>query len=227
MMNTVLHSGSTIQPAVRAATIEVHLAHSCPIVRAGLAAVLAAQADFRISAAPDGAPGDGTPCVVIADYASGVGAARAAWPQGAGHARRWLVLASHDREWEVRQALDCGVHGFMLLGCEVSELVRAVRMLGGGGRYLSESASRSVAESLSRAPLTPREADVLRVLARGSSDKLIARELGITVGTVKTHMKQLLLKLGASTRTQTVVLAMKRGLLADQHDAPAPTPMLQ
>jgi DNA-binding NarL/FixJ family response regulator len=62
--------------------------------------------------------------------------------------------------------------------------------------------------------LTQREADVLRVLASGGSDKVIARGLGIEVSTVKSHMKQLFHKLGVTTRTQAAIMAMDLGLLA-------------
>jgi DNA-binding NarL/FixJ family response regulator len=91
-------------------------------------------------------------------------------------------------------------------------VIEGVRMLSRGRFYLSPGAGCVEAEWLRRTPLTPREAEVLQALASGSSDKGIARDLGIQLGTVKTHMKQLFQKLGVSTRTQAVIKAMDLGL---------------
>src|SRR5205085_4074433 len=82
-----------------------------------------------------------------------------------------------------------------------------------GIRYLSEAVSRSVAASLGRASLTERETDVLQLLAEGCCNKLIARRLGIGVGTVKTHVKGVMSKLDATARTHAVVVAAARGLI--------------
>ena len=194
-------------------TIQVFLTHSCPIMRAGLHAVLSLQPDFMVHNEPDLNPR--AACVVITDYEGGLRTARAIMPRQPGQATRLLVLTPQEKEWEIRHAIENGVHGYLLQGCDAQELVDGIRMLSRGNCYLCEAAHRNVAGSFERDRLTPRETDVLRVLARGSSDKLIARELGITAGTVKSHMKQLLHKLGATARTQAVVVAMERGLLVE------------
>lgn len=199
------------------APTRIHLTHVCPIVRAGLLAILSAQPDFMVSVderCPSGYP---HPCVVVTDYAAGMQAARQVWPQRPGYTPRVLILTSQSKEWEVRQAVDSGVHGYLLLGCSAEELVKSVRMLGHGVDYLSATATRSVIDSMKREALTRRETEVLHVLARGGSDKLIARELGIGVGTVKSHIKHLLEKLDATARTHAVVVAMRRGLLSEIH----------
>jgi DNA-binding NarL/FixJ family response regulator len=197
-------------------TIQVYLQHSCPIMRAGLHAVLSGQDDFAVLNDPHRCAPQGGACVIVTDYEGGLRAAREAPPRHTGQLTRLLVLTTQDKEWEIRHAIEHGVHGYLLQGCDAAELVDGVRMLSRGNRYLCETAHRNVAGSFERDVLTPRETDVLRVLARGSSDKLIARELGITAGTVKSHMKQLLHKLGATARTHAVVVAMERGLLVDQ-----------
>jgi two-component system NarL family response regulator len=84
-------------------------------------------------------------------------------------------------------------------------------------RYLSAELSRCVADSFTRIGLTSRETDVLQLLAQGQCNKSIARELGIGVGTVKTHVKGLFDKLGATARTHAVVLATRRGLVGDSY----------
>lgn len=193
----------------------VYLMHSCPIVCAGLGAMLAGQPGLEVSA-PAEWPCTDEACVVIADYASALRAARDCGGPDTERARRLLVVTQHGKEGEVRLAVDSGVHGYLLQEADAGELVECVRLLGMGCRYLGAAASRSVANALGRPPLTRREADVLSILSRGHPDKQIARELGIGVGTVKTHMKQLMQKFEVSTRTQVVLCAMEQGLLAGQ-----------
>jgi DNA-binding NarL/FixJ family response regulator len=203
--------------------IRVYLMHSCPIVCAGLGAMLAGQPGMDVSA-PGRWPCADEPCVVIADYAAALRAAREGG--GAQHERavRLLVVTQNGKAGEVRHAVDSGVHGYLLQEADAGELVECVRLLASGCRYLGAAAGRSVANALGRPPLTRREADVLSVLSHGLPDKLIARELGIGVGTVKTHMKQLMHKFDVSTRTQVVLSAMEQGLLAGLQPQPQPMP---
>ena len=180
--------------------IQIQLMHQCPIVSAGLRAILSTQPDFCVrSDMPVG------PCVVIADYEPAVAMARECW-------QPVLALTYQSKGRAIRHALESGVRGYVIQGGDASEVIAGVRALSRGDYYLSPSASRQEAEWRQQTPLTQREADVLQVLVRGNSDKMIARGLGIGVGTVKTHMKQLFLKLDASTRTQVVIRAMDLGL---------------
>lgn len=192
--------------------VNVCLMHECPIVRAGLRAILSGQPGLEVSE-PAQWPAAGHDGVVIAGYDSGMEAARHAAEQGS-RLPRVMVFTSHSREWQVRSAIESGVLGYLLQECEPRELVEGVRALALGRRYLCSAANLSVVNSLGRVPLTRREADVLQVLARGCPDKTIARELGIGLGTVKTHMKQLMQKFDAKGRTQIVLMALERGLLA-------------
>jgi DNA-binding NarL/FixJ family response regulator len=200
--------------------IKVYLMHSSPIVCAGLGAMLAGVPDLEVSA-PDRWPCADEACVVIADYASALRAALECAPAQGTRAMRLLVVSSQGKAAEVRHAVDSGVHGYLLQEADAGELLECVRLLGMGSRYLGAAASRRVAEALQLPPLTRREADVLSILSRGHPDKLIARELGIGVGTVKTHMKQLMQKFDVSTRTQVVLSAMEQGVLAASFSPPA------
>ncbi len=130
-------------------------------------------------------------------------------------AARVLIVTQMEREWEVRTAMMAGVHGYLLQNADREQLLTAVRTLSRGLRYLSADLSRCVADSFTRIGLTSRETDVLQLLAQGQCNKSIARELGIGVGTVKTHVKGLFDKLGATARTHAVVLATRRGLVGD------------
>jgi DNA-binding CsgD family transcriptional regulator len=177
--------------------------HKCPIVSAGLRAILSTQPDFQLSAGPPGGCALGRAGVVIADYDYGVSAA---------HVGPVLALTDQAKAGAIRHALASGVRGYVIQGCDASEVIEGVRTLSRGDSYLSPMAGRAEAEWLNQPPLTQREADVLLVLLRGSPDKTIARKLEIGVGTVKCHMKQLFLKLGVATRTQAVIRAMDLGL---------------
>jgi DNA-binding NarL/FixJ family response regulator len=193
--------------------IQVHLMHKCPIVSAGLGAILSQQPDFRVSAGPDAAALPAGACVVVADYESGVAVARERWHRAGGHtAQPVLALTYRAKASAIRHAMVSGVRGYVIQDCDASEVLNGVRLLSRGGYYLSPIAGRLEAEWLRRPPLTQREAEVLRVLVRGSSDKAIARGLGIGVGTVKSDLKQLFMKLDVSTRTQAVIKAMDLGL---------------
>lgn len=191
----------------------VHIMHRDAVMTAGLQALLATPGEFALTNHARQPQGQSHAQVIVADYDTGIGLARALPQDRFGQAARVLIVTQLDKEWEVRTAMDAGVHGYLLQGCTADELVRAVRQLGQGMRYLSEAVTRCVADSLSRENLTGRETDVLQLLAKGCCNKSIARELGIGVGTVKTHVKGLMSKLDATARTHAVVVATQRGLI--------------
>jgi two-component system NarL family response regulator len=202
--------------------IRVLVVHEDAIMRAGLSALLADCPDIEVLAA-QGAQGDALAAasaqVIITDHRDGIARMR-----GASHhadTLRVLIVTQLDREWEVRTAMMAGVHGYLLQNCSTEQLLAAVRTVGRGLRYLSADLSRCMADSFTRIGLTSRETDVLQLLAQGCCNKSIARELGIGVGTVKTHVKGLFDKLGATARTHAVVLATRRGLVGDTHREPA------
>jgi len=186
----------------------IHIMHTDPVIRAGLHAILSTQDDWHVTLEPTEAQTSARSSVVVTDYAAGVELARTQ-----GERRPVLVITQFDKEWEVRHAMENGVHGYVLQSCLPDELVKAARKLAEGQRYQSEPVARRVAESLRRSALTGRETDVLHLLAEGCCNKRIARRLGIGVGTVKTHIKSLMNKLDATARTHAVVVAVERGLV--------------
>ncbi|CAN7597027.1 response regulator transcription factor [Duganella sp. Dugasp56] len=188
----------------------VQIAHCDAIVSAGLAALLGDNADMQV--VHDIAQAD----VLILDHKGALEhMRRCADAPHQEHRARVLIVTQLEREWEVRTAMMAGVHGYLLQSCPADQLLAAVRTLSRGMRYLSADLSRCVADSFTRIGLTNRETDVLQLLAQGQCNKSIARELGIGVGTVKTHVKGLFDKLGATARTHAVVLATRRGLVGD------------
>lgn len=198
------------QPASR---IQVLVSHPDPLLALGLAAAIGQQPGIAVL--DDAAQGPGAD-VVLTDYAGGLALATARSGLRPGHApARILVLAAQDREQEVRTALERGVHGYLLAGSRVEEVVEGIRALAQGQRYLSLAAAQRMADSMTREHLTGRESDVLGLLVQGCCNKTIARQLEIAVGTVKAHVKGIMSKLHASSRTQAVSIAVARGLVAD------------
>jgi two-component system NarL family response regulator len=162
--------------------------------------------------------------VVIADYSYSMCLAAAATQMthrplsGA----RVLTLTSNDREADIRRAIESGVHGYLLLGGALSELIESVTTVARGVRYLCRAVAQRMADSLARASLTTREMDVLRLVVIGESNKEIARRLHIELGTVKSHVSAIMTKLDASSRTQAASIAVTRGLVDPSELAPLP-----
>ncbi|SDM20498.1 response regulator [Nonomuraea jiangxiensis] len=125
-----------------------------------------------------------------------------------------IVLTTYDTDADVTRAMAAGVAGYLLKDAPREELHRAVRTAAAGGAVLAPS----IASALIRGPAaqdpSPRELEVLRLVARGSANKEIARTLLISETTVKTHLKHVFAKLGVDTRAAAVVVAMERGLLS-------------
>lgn len=195
--------------------------HNDPLVAAGINAALIAAPGIEVVTASDSSSFPDAD-VVICDYESGT-----AWAHHrtirASAARRVpgvVVITWRDSEADVRTALQSGIGGYLLGNCGPSELVQAVRAVGRGSPYLCEVAATLVAKSLTRAPLTLRESEILRLIASGMSNKWIASELNIALGTVKAHAKAIMDKLGARSRTQATVIAAGRGLLGPHSPLP-------
>jgi DNA-binding NarL/FixJ family response regulator len=133
-----------------------------------------------------------------------------------------LVLSMHDDPTYVRQAFEAGASGYVLKEAADVEVVAAIRDVAEGGRYVhpelgarliaAESDERRRAES---DPLSDREREVLRLLARGHTNQEIAKELYISVRTAETHRAHIMQKLGFSRRAELVQYALAEGLLRD------------
>ena len=185
-----------------------------PLLRVGVRATLADAPLLRVL--DELQPQDGVPQVMVTDLASAQQLAR----RDAGmdlpllSARtRILVLSSQAREHALAAAFRMGAHGIVLSRCTAAELVEAVRTLARGSSYVCPEVARRLVANSPRDDLTEREEEVLRLLARGQCNKTIARQLGIAVGTVKTHVKGILAKLEASSRTEAASIAAEKGIV--------------
>ncbi len=125
-----------------------------------------------------------------------------------------------------------GVRGYFLVGCTVDELAAGIRTAHRGAFHLSPQIASRLADSILFEALTAREEQVLRLVVEGHCNKAIGRQLGIAVGTVKSHLKSTFDKLRVESRTQAIVAVERRGLLGHRHDAgrdpanyPGPQPL--
>jgi two-component system NarL family response regulator len=191
--------------------------HHDPLLSAGVAAALRPLHEFRVLEITSGMEPP-VADIVIADHRRALLIAEesASLPRGPLAAARILVLTSTDREVDIRRAIEVGVHGYLLTGGPLSELVNAVTALANGGRFLCQPVAQRVAYGMSCAALTRRENDVLRLVVAGEANKTIARRLGIELGTVKSHMTTIMSKLGAESRVRVASIATERGLLGDE-----------
>jgi DNA-binding NarL/FixJ family response regulator len=133
---------------------------------------------------------------------------------------RVIILTHDDGEASICRALEQGARGYLLLGCSLQDLFDGLRAVRVGGIALGPLVASRVAEWMKQRALTRREADILRHMMLGRSNKGIALELSVAVGTVKTHVKSILDKLDAASRTEAVAIAQRRGILQEEREVP-------
>ena len=125
---------------------------------------------------------------------------------------RVLIYSNHARGEEVYQAIRAGASGIVVKEMALDRLLDAIRTVHHGEQYIPSQIASRIGERLI-AHLSPREMEVLQLLAKGLSNKEIASQLGLVVGTVKIHVANIFSKLGVSDRTQALVSAVKRGII--------------
>jgi DNA-binding NarL/FixJ family response regulator len=159
--------------------------------------------------------------VLVADYSNGIELAERFTRQCAARVRpKILIVTASDTEWDIRNAMERCIAGYLLAGCPLDDLAAGVRTVHRAARYFSPGVTQRLAESLSAEPLTCREEAVLQLVVDGLCNKVIASRLGVAVGTVKTHLRTIFDKLEVETRTQAVIVVARRGLLAGRNHHP-------
>jgi len=131
-----------------------------------------------------------------------------------GHANaRFIVLTTYDGDEDIFRALQAGARAYLLKGMTVEVLVSTIRSVHAGKSCIPPVIAQRLAERMSTEQLTQREQDVLEQIVKGKSNKEIGTELDISEATVKTHINNLLGKLGVTDRTQAATAAIQRGLV--------------
>ncbi|MEP6620843.1 MAG: response regulator transcription factor [bacterium] len=202
------------------------MADDHPIVRSGIASVLASQPDFEVvGEAANGAEAVASAARLVPDLVlmdlrmpvqSGVSATAEILRDRP--ATRVVVLTTYATDGEVLRAIEAGAVGYLLKDVPHDELFRALRAIARGERYLAPVVTERLMahwQQPSRAALTDRECEVLRCVARGAANKEIAATLGITEPTVKAHLVHVFEKLRVENRTSAVRAGIERGLIDD------------
>lgn len=126
---------------------------------------------------------------------------------------RIIVLTTHAGDVQVARAFKAGARAYLLKGTLRKELLETIRAVHAGQKRLSPEVAAEVAEHVTDDALTPREIDVLRWVAGGNANKEIAAQLSLTEETVKSHIRNILAKLGANDRTHAVAIGLRRGII--------------
>jgi DNA-binding NarL/FixJ family response regulator len=208
------------------ARIRILVADDHPMLREGLVAVLGTQPDFEVV----GEAADGSeavrlaetlrPDVILLDLEMpGVdGVAALEELRDAGSTSRAIVFTAYDTDQRILGALRAGARGYLLKGASRTEIFDAIRTVHAGGSLLEPGVTNRLLDHVREGreppePLTPRELEVLGLIAQGLHNSEIAGRLFVTERTVKFHVSSILAKLGADNRTEAVALAARRGLI--------------
>lgn len=124
-----------------------------------------------------------------------------------------IVLTTHAGDVQVSRAIKAGARAYLLKSSVRKELLETIRAVHAGRRHVSPELAFGIAEHAADCALTPREVDVLRLVAGGNANKKIAARLSLTEETVKAHIRNILGKLGANDRTHAVAIGVKRGII--------------
>ena len=191
------------------------------VVRMGLTAVVNTQPDMTVIAeATNGKQAvemyaQHRPDVVLMDVRmpemdgiEAITAIRKGYPEA-----RFIVLTTYDGDEDIYRALQAGARAYLLKDMLRDELVEAIRAVYAGQRRIPAEVANRLAERMNRTQLTARELEVLKHIAQGKSNKIIAADLSISEGTVKIHVNNILSKLGVSDRTHAATFALQRGII--------------
>ena len=211
--NRIMSTGPSL---IRILTVDDH-----PMLREGIAALVASQPDMKLVAeASTGREAlkqfrKHRPDLTLMDLQmpemNGIEAMiaiRSEFPEA-----RIIVLTTYKGDVQVLRALKAGARAYLLKGLLRKELLETIRAVHAGQKRIPPDVAAELADHAVDDALTSREIDVLRLIAGGNANKLVADQLSITEETVKGHVKNILSKLGASDRTHAVTIALKRGII--------------
>jgi DNA-binding NarL/FixJ family response regulator len=208
-------------PEARARPLRILIVDDHPMLREGLALVLQASGEMEVV----GEAGDGAealrkfrelqPDITLMDLQMPVvGGVEAITEIRREFSKaRIIVLTTYAGDAHAMRALKAGASGYLLKNSVRRELLDAIQTVHAGRRYLPTDVATEIAVHVVDEPLTPREVDVLRLVAAGNANKQIARRLAVTEDTVKAYLKSTFVKLDVADRTHAVTVAAKRGII--------------
>lgn len=204
------------------AVISVLIVDDHPVTRDGIAYALLMETDIRVAA--ECATGMEAialhrmhqPDVTLMDLRLPDTTGIAAMQQilGTSPGARFIVLTTYAGDIPAKLAYRTGASGYLLKNTLSKDLVATIRKVHAGERVISPEIAATMAEYKMLEELSPREIAVLRLVASGNSNKLVAAQMGVSMETIKGHMKCIMAKLGAGDRTHAVTIAQRRGFFA-------------
>jgi DNA-binding NarL/FixJ family response regulator len=202
--------------------IRVMAADDHPLLREGIAAVIREQEDMvMVAEAASGREAiegfrEHRPDILLMDLqmpdldgVEAIAAIRNEFPQA-----RIIVLTTYSGDVQALRAIKAGALGYLLKGMIRRELLDTIRSVHAGLKRIPAEIALEIAEHVSQDELTDREIDVLKQVATGKANKEIGVQLGVSEETVKSHMRNILAKLGANDRTHAAMIAVRRGIIA-------------
>jgi DNA-binding NarL/FixJ family response regulator len=205
--------------------IRIFIVDDHPVVRAGLTSMLGTQQELEVVATASSgdaaleALGTTVADVMLLDLRmpgmSGVKTIQEI--RRAGHPIRIIVLTSFETDEDIYRAVQAGAQGYILKDTSLKEMIEAIKNVHAGKRYIPRDIAARLAERMMRAELTARELEILRMLAKGLTNKQIGKVLSISDNTVKNHVNSVIEKLEVCDRTEAATTAIQRGIIsADQ-----------
>jgi two-component system NarL family response regulator len=201
--------------------ITVFVVDDHPVVREGIVAMIDQQPDLRVvgeaSNGPDAVAGWNQlqPEIMLLDLELGsmCGLEVLQAIRAKHHHARVIVLTTYDLQEDIYQSVQLGACGYLLKDVPRLELLDSIRKVHRGEKVLPPTISAKLADRVSSEAPTPREIEVLKLLASGMANKEIADQLGVAPATVKSHVTSLMQKLGASSRTEAATMGRAKGWL--------------
>jgi DNA-binding NarL/FixJ family response regulator len=218
---TQAHFEDTMSAPIDASRIQILAVDDHPLLRGGVAALIAAESDMvLVGEASSGQEAiqefrrlkpDVTLMDVQMPNVDGIDAIiaiRSGFPTA-----RIIVLTTYEGDFLAKRALKAGAQAYVLKSLVRKDLLDTIRLVHRGARRVDPEIAEQIANSMSDEALSEREIEVLSLIAAGESNKVVAANLRISEETVKTHVRSILAKLGASDRTHAVTLALRRGII--------------
>lgn len=203
-------------------TIRIMIIDDHPVVRAGLASMLSTQPDIDVVASASSGEealallDTIAPDVILMDLRmpgmSGLDAMRLI--NSRLDPPRIIVLTSYDTDEDIYQCVGAGAHGYILKDAPQDRLLEAIKVVKNKGRYFPADIASRLTERMARSNLTPREHQVLQLVAKGCTNKEIGRAFGISDNTARNHVNSIIEKLEVSDRTEAATIAMRQGLVS-------------